>query len=66
MTRFAVYTRKKRIIPNRRSSDGTLSRRSSFYQKNGPVFQVKTWESKAENRHFFQNEAMKRYQAKTT
>ena len=49
MTRFSVYTRKKRIIPNRRSSDGTVPRRSSFYSKISPVFQVKTRENKAKN-----------------
>ena len=53
MTRFTVYTRKKRILPNRRSSDGTSPRRSSFYRKNSPVFQVKTRESRAEKHHIF-------------
>ena len=49
MTRFAVYTRKKRIIPNRRSSDGTVPHWSSFHSKNSPVFQVKTRENKAKH-----------------
>ena len=54
MTRFAVYIRKKRIIPDRRSSDGTIPHWSSFYRKNSPVFQVKTCESKAENTPIFE------------
>lgn len=53
MTRFSVYTCKKRIIPNRRSSDGTVPHRSSFYRKNSPVFQVKTRRNEAENYTFF-------------
>lgn len=54
MTRFAVLTCKNHIFANRRSSDGTVPRRSSFYRKNSPVFQVKTRESKAENTHIFE------------
>ena len=49
MTRFAVLTCKNRIFAHRRSSDGTVPRRGSFYRKNSPVFQVKTRESKAKN-----------------
>ena len=49
MTRFAVYTRKKRIIPNRRSFDGTVSHWSSFYRKNGLISQVKTRRNEAKN-----------------
>ena len=54
MTRFAVLTCKKRIFAHRRSSDGTVPHRSSFYRKNSPVFQVRTCESKAENAPFFE------------
>ena len=57
MTRFAVYTRKKRIFPNRRSSDGTVPHWSSFYRKNRPVFQVKTRGNKAENSLIFERRA---------
>lgn len=53
MTRFAVYTCKNRIFARRRSSDGTVPHWSSFYRKNGPVFQVKTRESRAEKHHIF-------------
>ena len=57
MTRFAVLTCKNRIFAHRRSSDGTVPRRSSFYRKNSPVFQVKTRESRAENTHIFERRA---------
>ena len=52
--RKPVYTRKKRIFAHRRSSDGIAPRRSSFYQKNSLIFQVKTCESKAENTQNFE------------
>ena len=54
MTRFAVLTCKNRIFPHRRSSDGTTPRRSSCYQKNSHVFQVKTQRNEAENTPFFE------------
>ena len=53
MTRFAVLTCKNRIFAHRRSSDGTVPRRGSCYQKNSPVFQVKTRRNEAENYTFF-------------
>ena len=46
MTRFAVLTCKNHIFANRRSSDGTVPRRGSCYQKNSLVFQVKTRETR--------------------
>lgn len=57
MTRFAVLTCKNHIFANRRSSDGTVPRRSSFYRKNSPVFQVKTRRNEAENTPFFERRA---------
>lgn len=57
MTRFAVLTCKNRIFAHRRSSDGTTPRRGSCYQKNSPVLQVKTRESRAENTHIFERRA---------
>ena len=54
MTRFAVYTRKKRIFPNRRSSDGTVPHWSSFHRKKGLISQVKTRRNKAENTTIFE------------
>ena len=54
MTRFAVYTRKKRIFPNRRSSDGTVPHWSSFYRKKGLISQVKARRNKAENTSIFE------------
>lgn len=53
MTRFAVLTCKNHIFANRRSSDGTVPRRSSFYRKNSLVFQVKTRRNEAKNHTFF-------------
>ena len=66
MTRFAVYTRKKRIIAHRRSSDGTVPRRSSFYRKKNPVSQVKTCENKAKNSTFFVQQEMRNNENETT
>ena len=60
MTRFAVLTCKNRIFAHRRSSDGTTPRRSSCYQKNSLISQVKTRRNKAENHTFSEKEENER------
>ena len=53
MTRFAVLTCKNRIFAHRRSSDGTVPRRGSCYQKNSHVFQVKTRETRLKTHQLY-------------
>ncbi len=57
MTRSAVLTCNNRIFAHRRSSDGTTPRRSSCYQKNSLISQVKTRRNEAENTPFFERRA---------
>ena len=57
--RKPVYTRKKRIFARRRSSDGTVPRRSSFYRKNSLISQVLTRRNEAENHTFSEKEEKK-------